>query len=72
MLNFFTSGFRKIATGIRRTFYGHNYVDDRQADIIDGFVSSNAWTVPAVGIASGLLFRDELSDVIEDLIGRIE
>ena len=71
MWNFFTSGFKKVATGIRRTFYGHNYVDDRQADIIDGFVSSNAWTVPAVGIASGLLFRDELSDVLEDLIGRI-
>ena len=58
-----------MASGIRRTFYGDNYVDDRQADIIDGFLTSNAWTVPAAGIASGLLFRNEITDVIEDLIG---
>ena len=58
-----------MANGIRRTFYGDNYVDDRQADSVGGLLSSPAWTVPAAGVATGLLFRNEIEDVIETLIG---
>ena len=58
-----------MANGIRRTFYGDNYVDDRQADFVGGLLSSPAWIVPATGVASGLLFRNEIEDVIENLIG---
>ena len=58
-----------MANGIRRTFYGDNYIDERQADFVGGLLSSGAWTVPAAGMASGLLFRNEIEDVVENLIG---
>ena len=67
--SYLTSGFRSVANEIRRTFYGDKYFDDRTTDVIDGLISSGAWTVPAVGVASGLLFRNEIEDVVENLIG---
>ena len=60
------SGFRRMANGLRRTIYGDPF--ERQG--VEEIFASNVWTVPAAGIATGLLFRPQIEELIEDLIGR--
>ena len=60
------SGFRRMANGLRRTIYGDPF--ERQG--FEEIIASNVWTVPAAGIATGLLFRPQIEELIEDLIGR--
>ena len=65
----FTYKLKRVAIAIRRLFYGDSYIDEKQSDISDGLILSKAWTVPATGIATWLLFRNEFSYIIENLIG---
>ena len=87
MWNMVTSGFKRMANGVRRTFYGEpteeKLFDDQLEDVagplgdlfgpseaVQDIVASNAWTVPAAGLATGLLFQTQIEDLVEDLIGK--
>ena len=65
--NMLTSGFRRMANGLRRTIYGVQ-PDEKQLPGIPDLVSSNAWAIPVAGVASGLVFREQIEDLIEDII----
>ena len=62
------SGFRRMANGLRRTIYGEPV--DRFGGSLEDIIAARFWTVPAAGIATGLLFRPQIEELIEDLIGR--
>ena len=40
------------------------------SEAVQDIVASNAWTVPAAGLATGLLFQTQIEDLVEDLIGK--
>ena len=65
--NFVQSGFRRMTSGFRRAIGG----EERLGGSVDEIIASNVWTIPAAGIATGLLFQDQIEELIEDLIGRM-
>ena len=59
------SGFRRMTSGFRRAIGGQ----ERQG--VEQIIASNVWTIPAVGVATGFLFRTQIEELIEDLAGRM-
>ena len=67
----FTSGFRRILNGIRKTFYGET-ADNKQEE--SNVISNLAFPVVAVGVPAagvGIIFQQQITDLLNSLAGTI-
>ena len=68
--NGLTSGFRRVTNGLRRTFYGESPAD-KQAFALQAIASSGAWAFPAAGVATALVFRTQIEEIIDEMLSKI-
>ena len=68
--NGLTSGFRRVTNSVRRTFYGESPAE-KQAFALQAIASSGAWAFPAAGVATALVFRTQIEEMIDDMFSKI-
>ena len=70
MLDVVTSGLKQISKRIR--IFSQNNFGPRQDFFglnVGNFFSSGAWILPTTIFTGGLLFREEIGEVVTDLVG---
>ena len=77
MWNEVLSGFRRLRNSLRRAFYEESPAEKqavnniaRPSSALRNIAASSAWAFPAAGLATALLFRTQIEEVIDNFLSK--
>ena len=74
MLNGVLSGFKRVKNGLQRTFQvelqSEKQSSSEPSSSLQNIASSSAWLFPAGGVATAILFRNQIEELFDDFFSK--
>ena len=74
MWNGVLSGFKQVKNRLQKTFQGESPSEKQSlsdpSSALQNIASSSAWIFPAGGVATALLFRNQIEELFDDFFGK--